>query len=95
VKAIVKERKTLRPRAEKLSDREIREQLKKAESLYVLGINSAYVEQARKAVEARFGRSPKEMSVGEPLFKPAFCVKMSTPCRAARLSDIRMQFFFA
>jgi hypothetical protein len=62
--------------------------------LYVLGINSAFVEQARKAVEARFGKSP-EIIPSEPLVKPAFCVKMSVPNTPRRLTDIRMQFFTA
>ena len=93
MRAITKERKVLRPKAERLSDKKIREELARAERLYVLGINSAYVEQARKAVEARFGKSPTEISVGEPALRPALCVKMSVPCRPVRLADIRMQFY--
>jgi len=91
LRAIVKERKTHRPKVEKLSDREIKEKLRDAEKLYILGINSAYVEQARKAVEARFGKSPK-IVIGEPISSPALRMKMSAPSRSTRLANIRMQF---
>ena len=84
------ERKRYRPKSSSmLSEKEARERLKVAERLYVLGINSAHVEQTRKAVEAKFGISP-EIVIGEPTNNPALCVKVGLIRR--RITDTRMEF---
>ncbi len=85
------ERKSLHPKSTgRLSDKEVREELAKAEKLYVLGINSAHVKQALRAVELRFGESPKVV-VGAPNTTPALLVKMSFPKRG--VINARMTFF--
>jgi hypothetical protein len=95
LKFISSERKVLRSKSStELSEKEARAELARAESLYVLGITSAYVEQARKAVEAKFGKSPGVISIGKPICTPALCVKMTVPSRGSfRLSDVGMRFF--
>ena len=80
----------MRPKSGKnLSEKKAREALAEAEKLYVLGINSKYVEKARKAVEARFGETP-EIIIGEPDSTPALLVRMSF--RRKGLTNTRMQF---
>lgn len=91
-----REKKRIRPKtASTLSEREARRELERAESLYVLGINSAYVEQVRKAFEAKYGICPKKIYAGEPSFGTGLCAKVSFPSRPGRVSDVRMQLFFA
>jgi hypothetical protein len=91
-----KKRKVFRPRTkyERLSDKEIRENLKKVKALYVLGINSEFARQTHDAVRARFGKCPMVI-VGEPPQSPALCVKVTPPCRPGRTTDMRMAFSMA
>lgn len=90
------ERKRIRSKSKtELSDAEVRMALANAEKLYVLGINSEFVNQAHRAVMARFGESP-EITACEPVNRPALCVKMVVPnSKSVRPTDIRMQFFMA
>ncbi len=93
MRGITNERKILRPKSSAtLSEKEARKELAKAESLYVLGVNSAYVEQTRRAFEAKYGRSP-ELFLGKPACGPALCAKVSFPCGLARITDFRVRFF--
>lgn len=87
------ERKSFRPRTNaRLSEKEAREEFYKTKSLYVLGISSAYSSQLEKALAAKFGSLPESIYFGKPP-SSALCVKVIPPCRQARLTDIRMQFF--
>jgi hypothetical protein len=83
-----------RLRIEQLSDREIRENLKRVKELYVLGINSEFARQTHDAVEARYGKCPMVI-VGKPSQSPALCVKVTPPTWPRRMADMRMAFSLA